>query len=316
VALLLAPIMVAVMVTVAAPASAAETPWFPDELDGRTPDTPSAVVNTGSPGEYRVVRGENGRIWWTQHLPEHWQEIPGGWQTGAAPSVVLVNGQLWVFIRGQNDTLVYYNRMTDLRNNRWSGWRNVPGTNGTSGTPTVTVAGNSLWLFTNIDGALFYHQYSFTGLIGWNSVRQVVPGGALTPSSPGVTTYGVNRDRIAVFHRGVNDRLYRQNFNVLNRHWEGSWRDLGGRILSRPTAAATGNLLDTVTVGVRGGDSRPWVITFGNGGNDVVHGWHPIQGQEGEIDDAPFLYANIARAAIFILVSRHLHHDLWGKRIE
>ncbi|MFD1050917.1 hypothetical protein ACFQ1S_38030 [Kibdelosporangium lantanae] len=67
---------------------------------------------------------------------------------------------------------------------------------------------------------------------------------------------------------------------------------------------------------VRGTDNRPWVITFGHGGNDVVNGWHPIQGQEGDIDDAPFLYANIARAAIFVLVARRIHHDLWGKRIE
>jgi hypothetical protein len=300
------------------PPSAAETetPWQQDSANAQTPDTPTGVISTGGPHEYRIVRGEDGQVWWTIWHRDNWQRIPGGWHTPAAPAVALVNGQLWVFVRGQDDDRVYVNRLVDLESNTWQGWQAVPGTEGTSGSPSVTVAANDVWLFTNIDGALYYHRYSTNGLIGWHEVRQVVPGNALSPSSPGVTTYGVDRDRIAVFHRGVNDRLYRQNLDALNRRWQGSWRDLGGRILSRPTTAATGNLLDTVAVAVRGTDDRSWLITFGNGGDDVTYGWHPIQGSEGATRAAPYLFANIARAAIYILITQRLTNQIWGKRVQ
>jgi hypothetical protein len=306
--------------TTVGPAAATESPWNLDIVYAHTSDTPGGAINTGSPGEYRVFRNTSGRISWGIWHRENWQEIPGGWSTTSAPDILIAGGQLWVFIHGQNDLTTYYNRLLDVNTNRWSGWQPVPGTSQTSGTVSAVFAADSVWVFSNQGGALYYSQFSFGGpLYGWANVRRLVPGNALSPSSPAAATYGVDRDRIALFHRGTNDHLYRQDFNAVGRFWPGSWRDLNGVIRSRPTAVATGDLLDVIDVGVRGTDNRPWLISFGEGDyapDQVSYNWRPVIGQEGNTTDAPALFANPSQGRTYLLVTRSPVNEVWGKQVR
>ncbi|HEY0688921.1 MAG TPA: hypothetical protein VGD71_07755 [Kribbella sp.] len=302
------------------PAAATETPWMPDSNFAHTADTPEGAINTGSPGEYRVIRNLSGRISWAIWHLENWQEIPGGWYTTSAPDILIAGGQLWVFIHGQNDLTTYYNRLLNENTNQWSGWQVVPGTSRTNGTVSAVFAADSVWVFSNQYGALYYSQFSFGGpLRGWANVRQVVPGNAYSQSSPAAATYGLDRDRIALFHRGSDDHLYRQDFNAISRFWSGSWRDLRGVIRSRPTAVATGNLLDIIDVGVRGTDNRPWLISFGEGNYEptqVSYNWRPVMGPEGNTTDAPSLFANANQGRTYLLVTRSPVNEMWGKQIR
>jgi hypothetical protein len=89
------------------PASATEGNWYQDSFNGRTADTPIGVVNTGSPGEFRVVRGTDNQLWWTVWHQDSWQRVPGGWTTPVAPEARIVNGHLTLFSHGQNDNDVF-----------------------------------------------------------------------------------------------------------------------------------------------------------------------------------------------------------------
>ena len=133
-------------------ASATEGNWYQDSFNGGTADTPVGVVNTGSPGEFRVVRGTDNQLWWTVWHQDSWQRVPGGWTTPVAPrGPHRQRPSLGVHPRSERQQRVLQpaHRCDSGPVVRWT-W--IPGTSHTNGIPSVTVAAGSLWVFTNYRG--------------------------------------------------------------------------------------------------------------------------------------------------------------------
>lgn len=286
------------------PAAATEGDWqILNDPHARTPDTPVGI-DTGS-----VMRGEDNRIWWTPGGASPMRPIPGDWRTNDAPAVVAHNGRVIVFIRG-TDNRLYYATLIDSDNNGWSSWTGVPQSNAL-GTPTVVSSGDQLSVFyTNNNHRIVRSLYRSAAPTGWTHLNEAVPGNATTDSSPAAVAYGPGRENVAVFYRGTDNHIYRQNYYADSQVWDNRWTQVGGAVThSRPAVAAGGTLSDTITVAVRGEDNYPWVTTIEAG--RTTSDWHPLHGAQ-LTTHAPSLWASVARTSIYLAITAatQIGHDI------
>ncbi|MER6503343.1 hypothetical protein ABT218_29330 [Streptomyces sp. NPDC001455] len=105
------------------PASAtfSEGQWLNSGGAARTPSTP-AFVSVGS-HQYRVVRGEDGRLW-ASHNNGPATLMPDA-QTGVGPEIVAAGGRVVAFHTGTNG-YVYYSFLQNTEGTSWTPWTQVP----------------------------------------------------------------------------------------------------------------------------------------------------------------------------------------------
>ncbi|MEW1659842.1 hypothetical protein [Streptomyces sp. NPDC093707] len=276
------------------PAAATEGDWqLLGDPHARTPDTPVGI-DTGS-----VMRGEDNRIWWSPGGADPMRPIPGDWRTSDAPAAVVHNNRLFVFIRG-NDHRLYYAQLIDTVNNRWTSWTGVPQSNAL-GTPAVVSIGGQLSVFyTNNNHQIVWSLYHSSAPTGWEFLNRALPGNARSNSSPAAVAYAPGRENLAVFYRGTDNHIYRQNYYGASELWDNRWTRVGGAIThSRPAAAVSGSLSDTIVLAVRGEDNYPWVTTIEAG--RTTSDWHPVRGAQ-LTTHAPSLWTTF-RASIYLAIS-------------
>jgi hypothetical protein len=218
---------------VAVPAAATVGLWTPPaeaafwsgyvEVPGNmfTRVSPAAVTYNGD--QYLVISGNNARVFvnrfdgnlsfWTGYV-----ELPGR-QTGAAPTAVVHNGLLYVFI---TDTLadgrLYFNRFDGIS---WTGFIEVPGQGRTSARPAAVSDGTFLYLFYTVFTDRFSNRIHFTRFDGtsWTPQAEVPPARAQTRTGLSASFHngGIN-----LFHTGLSGSGSRVYLNRLaNGFWSG-----------------------------------------------------------------------------------------------
>lgn len=277
--------------------------WESRTTTGQTPNTPAVVSWNGV--TYYVVRGTDGEVWWTTAQQDSFQRVPRGWITPFAPAAALVNGQLWAFIRGNDDHRIYYARLLNLDANDWTPWAPVPGSE-SLGTPAVAVLDNGVMVvYANLAGEIRYALFADGGLAGWQITNRAVPGDVRTDSPPAAATYGpAGNEAVAVLHRGVNGLVHRLNYGVRNLQWDpAGWRQVGvGVTRHAPAVAAAGN---RVQAAVTGTDDQVWLYEW-TGGSTVTQTWQPEPvGREliGRTNQAPWMYAGNDATALYVVIT-------------
>ena len=109
----------------------------------------------------------------------------------------------------------------------------------------VAVFAGGLYVFVQgADNGVYVNRFSGASWSGWSGV----PGGGLTPSSPGAAVHG---STLYLLVRGGDNGVYR---NILSGSGWGSWKAVaGGLTPSGPGAGATSQALYLVVRGIDSG---------------------------------------------------------------
>ena len=149
---------------------------------------------------------------------------------------------------------------------------------------------------------------------GWAIVNRVVPANGYTASSPAATVYSVNRDRIAVFHRGVDNHVYRQDHNPTTGAWDYRWPTWEATSTPGPSPVRPGTF--STRSPSRSGVRTTAVVHDLRSDRQDLRGWRSITAFEGSTVCAPSLVSNIAAAITYVLIThRYWTGQLWEKRI-
>jgi hypothetical protein len=86
--------------------------------------------------------------------------VPGNGFTPSAPAATVFQGDLALFVQGE-DNRIYVNWL--FPNNQWTGWSAVPGGGSTSSAPAATVFQGDLALFVQGEDNRIYMNFTLTG---------------------------------------------------------------------------------------------------------------------------------------------------------
>ncbi|MEU6713776.1 hypothetical protein ABZ897_20065 [Nonomuraea sp. NPDC046802] len=309
-------LLVVASVAIAPAAHAVESPYgpFPGGYDGRTPTTPAVVSIPGR--TITVIRNADGTISWTATPGSStaiWRPIPGGWRTPFAPTAVVYNGRLHVFIRGSSDERIYFSILTDDVNNQWTSWASV--TTATSlGSPSLIVYNGRLLVFYTGTNHLFYRS-EWDGS-SWQVRSEPIMGNGRSASPLTAVLYGGAAQRILLLHRGDDNRVYRQIWNPSLNTYDG-WRVTGGIQTGLRIAAASDPAYpNVVELAVRGNDGLIWLATLTD--DLFSYGWHVTVGGNYFTDAAPTLYspAAVAGFLVYLVITLRGYNDMWMKRAD
>ncbi len=176
--------------------------------------------------------------------------------TPSAPATTVLDGNLYVFVRGTDD-LIHFNRHVG----GWEGWRSVPGGERTSSAPGVTAG---VLVVRRADGGIRFN--TFDGPTAWRGWADV-PDKGRTPSAPAITDLFAG---FFLFVRGLVDEIFYKSLGSDRVSW-GAWKEVpgGGRTPSAP-AIVKGLLL------VRGTDDGLHHNSFT--AHDSWTGWQKVPG--------------------------------------
>jgi hypothetical protein len=167
-------------------------------------------------------------------------ELPGNGRTPSTPSAVTVAGdtgiQVEVFIRGNNNR-IFVNTFFQNHPGDWTGWREVEGDCLTISEPEAVVHNNVVKLYVRgQDNEILENVHTgppSTPEAGWSGCHEV-QGDGRTLSGPAAVIDG--NGRLSLFVRGLNNRIFQNNFRGGSF---GGWQEVrpgGTSTISRPEA--------------------------------------------------------------------------------
>jgi hypothetical protein len=194
-----------------------------------------------------------------------WAEVPpGGATTDTSPAAVTAALNLLIFVKGMDDHIYTNDNQQD--------WREVPG-NGTTDVSVDATASDDLYLFAKgIDDQRIYvnRTSSVPGSPPWTGWSEV-PGGETTDT--GLAAAGGSPPlSIWLFRKGIDKRIYLNQFDLVSRVWSG-WSEVpgGGTTDVALNALNQGAFIYLFAKGID--DQRIYVKVF----NDIQHHWNNWQ---------------------------------------
>ena len=295
-------------------------------LGGSTPSPPGICEDAGYYVVWVVVRGTDNGIYvkaWSSSIgwSASWVSAPGGGAAIDAPACALLNGFLYVVVRGANNEL-YWNKFTG---SSWSGWVDL---HGASASAPVLVSIPSLsrldLVVQGTDNGIYHKAYT----VGAWSLYWDSPGGK-TLSKPAATldhyhcpglpmcSVVMDYDFVDVAVRGTNNGVYWNSLSV-GDGWS-NWIGLSGATLSAPTLASYDNgCTSASTVSCSSIDA----LAVRGTDNAVYHktdnaGWSPgWDSPGGSIANSPALaYVPGSSAQFLLLVEGSSNNKLYSNTV-
>lgn len=234
--------------------------------------------------------GDIGELWYRRLSGGTWgpwTSLGGG--LNAPPAAVAAGSDLYVFVRG-NDNSLYYRR---LSGGNWGDWGALGG--GIVGVPGAVATGpNDVYVFVRgIGQDVWYRHWNGSAWEDWTSL-----GGVLT-AGPVAAAAGTD---IFVFGRGGDNALWYRRLS--GGTWSG-WQPLEGNITSTPAVASAG--ANALYVFVRGDAGDGWYRRW-NG--STFEAWQSLGGS---LKLGPT--AGVAGGDVYVAAIGE-SDDLWYRRLS
>ena len=147
-----------------------------------------------------------------------WTILGGG--NNAEPACALMNGTLYLLVRGL-DYALYYNSL-DAVSGSWSGWKPLNGTSISSLALAASLSLNRLDVVVQGASGTIYHKAYINGV--WNQTWDSPPPGGSSADIPAVSSDGRT---LYLVVRGGDNRVYYSALNFTTGSWS-SWVSLNG----------------------------------------------------------------------------------------
>jgi len=147
-----------------------------------------------------------------------WTILGGG--NNAAPACALINGTLYLLVRGV-DYALYYNSL-DVVSGSWIGWKPLNGTSISSLALAASPSLNRLDVVVQGASGTIYHKACINGV--WNQTWDSPPPGGSSADIPAVSSDGRTLHLVV---RGGDNGVYYSALNFTTKVWS-NWVSLNG----------------------------------------------------------------------------------------
>ena len=264
------------------------------------------------------ARGNDNKFWykWFDFEGYNWSD----WESLETPSNVEFTSDLFeaswhknrIYVFGWgNDRKLWY-KWFDFDTRNWSGWESLAKPQDLELISKITVvssdnSGINIFLEDPLSPRIkniWYKRFDGRNWSEWETLGK--PSGVDFNSNPAAVS--LNNDRIEVFVRGNDDKLWHKWFNGHWSDWESLGKPSGVDFNSNPAAVSLNN--DRIEVFVRGNDNKLWHKSF----NGHWSYWESLGKPSGvDFNSNPIA---VSSNNIIYIFSRGDDHKLWYKMYD